>query len=123
MSACSCSYSEEFIATERGPHVARKPGVACCYCGKTVDVGEKCLDYFYFFADSPGSGGHCRAHELCHRLRVHFADRVCGGIYTYSMWDFDEASQHAVAHGDDPYWRKWLLMYEEMWSRGVSDAE
>jgi hypothetical protein len=45
---------------------------------------------------------------------VLFAKRFCGGEWS---WPFDihEAAKHAVAHGDDAYWRDWLFLYEQTW--------
>ena len=109
---CDCPYDEGCLNTQKGPHICRKEE-DCCFCGKLVKAGTKCYDMFWFI---PGDhGGHDKAHEVCLRLREMFADRVCGGGYVYGRWDFDEASKHAIAHGDDPFWRGWLELYETTW--------
>lgn len=113
---CSCDYDEEGMGHERGPHICRTPA-NCCYCEKSVEIGSRCYDMSWFFAGDPGRGGHAKAHETCRNLREQFADKVCDGCYAWSKWDFDEASQYAVAHGDEPFWRDWLLLYETTWTQ------
>jgi len=35
----------------------------------------------------------------------------------FMAWPFDleEAAKHAMAHGEDQFWRDWLLLYEQTW--------
>ena len=111
MSVCVCGVSEVLGCRVSGPHVARKAGRDCPNCTLPVEPGELCIDHAGLYADDY-AGFFGRFHVLCFRLMERFADRMCDGDWT---WPFDihEASTHAAANGDDPFWRDWLLLYGE----------
>jgi hypothetical protein len=44
-----------------------------------------------------------------------FGERMCGGEWSFPF-NLDEAAEHAMANGDDPFWRDWLLLYEQTWA-------
>jgi hypothetical protein len=117
MSACSCSFDFECIGSMvRGPHIARMAGKLCDNCGVEVRSGQRCVDSFGLYGD--GGGWNIRFHAECFELMTRFVGKVCGYPEEWtSPFDLEEASQHAMAHGDDPFWRDWLLLYEQTWER------
>ena len=118
MSVCSCSYGGREVLGSRvsKEQTARKPGFTCPNCGEPVVPGQKCIDSAGLYGDDDG-GFFGRFHPECWRLMILFSDEMCGGDYG---WPFDltEAAAHAVAHGDEPFWRDWLLLYEQTWRYG-----
>ena len=109
---CSCDYGEDGLSCERGPHICRTPDV-CVWCGNLVEYGQECLDILWFWFHD--RGGHHKAHRGCHRLRADFADLIGCDCYEYKPFDFDAASQTAVANAADPAWQDWLFEFESNW--------
>lgn len=117
MSACSCSFGCEILGGRiSGPHIARATGHDCAVCDAEVKPGEACIDTAGIFADDP-SGWFSRYHVLCFHLVLRFKIEVCDYEETWfpGHGDLSEMAQHAVAHGDEPFWRDWLLIYEMAW--------
>lgn len=115
MSMCSCAFDGEptIAYCEKGPYVARKARV-CAFCHGRVVPGDLCVDGRWLGYDW---GGGARAHEICFVLAAEWYRKRCGMDGPWWAWfDFDEASQHAVAHGDDPFWRSWLQLLEQAWT-------
>ena len=107
----------------RGPHVARratssrtgKPYV-CPNCKNVVEPGQRCVDHAGLYADDD-RGFFGRFHAECFELMERWAKKMCGGDW---CWPFDihAASEHAMAHADEEFWRDWLLLYEQTWAFG-----
>lgn len=126
MSACSCYCDCDSVGSMlRGPHVARrevrsrdgKPYI-CPICKCMVESGQRCYDFAGL--DDVGGGWFHRMHEVCYDLMIDFKREVCGhgqgADPNWSVpWPLHEGAQHAVAHGHEPYWRNWLLKYEQTW--------
>ena len=112
---CDCYYEPDDIQAFNlaGPHVARKAGFHCAVCSREVRLGQRCYDIRWIYCD--GTGLFKRAHVACYELMQRFGDRICGGAWRLPF-DLDAASQHAVAKGDESFWRDWLLLYERVWS-------
>lgn len=119
MSVCSCPWeTDDCLCSIRGPHVARsmpkKPEAAICpNCGGKVEIGQLCVDARFIWPELQ-SGSFARLHAECFDLMERFAERHCAGSWTLPF-ELDEAAEHALANGDDPYWRKWLEIYEQTW--------
>ena len=112
MSVCFCDIeTEQLGARLSGPHIAHKAGRRCPNCGEPVCPGELCMDHAGIHGDCL-SGFFGRFHVLCFQLMERFAWELCGDEYSWH-WPFDihEASGHAMAHGDEPFWKDWLLIY------------
>ena len=119
MSVCSCGWGEEILGGRMSkPQVARKPGIYCATCGAIVNPGELCVDSAWL--DRDGGGGFVREHAVCHELSQLFRNAVCGEDEWFGglggMWALEEAASHAVANGDEPFWRGWLHLYEQTWA-------
>ena len=83
--------------------------------------GQRCVDHAGLSLDRGSVRGTAgffgRFHAECFDLMVRFSERMgCDGW----SWPFDleEASRHAMAHSDEPFWRDWLLLYERTWQYG-----
>ena len=116
MSACSCGYIDDVVGSmTRGPHIARMAGKKCENCGQEVFPGQRCVDSFGVRDDN--TGWNIRFHAECFELMERFAEKMCGGDWC-APFDLEDASGHALAHADDPFWRDWLLLYEQTWAFG-----
>jgi hypothetical protein len=117
MSLCSCDVGEgEYLVwKERGPHVARKEGHDCLWCGGPCLPGDLVLDFVWI--DYEGRGGFRRMHEICYALADEWTRKVCGseGGLILQRFPWGEAAAHAVAEGHDPFWRSWLELLELAW--------
>ena len=119
MSVCECGWGGDEIlgacVLGGGPRIARKildrNRSVCPNCNTTVKVGSRCVDHAGIHEDT---GWFSRFHYECFTLMELFADRMCGGEWSYPF-DLVEAAGHAVSQGDDPYWRRWLDLYEKTW--------
>uniref|UniRef100_A0A6H1ZE34 Uncharacterized protein n=1 Tax=viral metagenome TaxID=1070528 RepID=A0A6H1ZE34_9ZZZZ len=112
MSACSCGI-ETIIGGRISPvQTARKPGFECATCGVLVEPGQKCVDIAYLYDDT---GGFFRLHAVCFELTRRFKEKVCGFEEWFGGMPLDEAVEHAVSQGHDPFWRDWLILYEQTW--------
>ena len=115
MSACSCDYGECLGMRIGGPFTARKKGHNCEVCGVLVKPGETCVDVAGL--DGEGGGWFARFHVLCYQLLQRFKVKQCSfhwGEYAGAI-DLEECAEHALAQGDDPFWKDWLLIYEMAW--------
>jgi hypothetical protein len=99
-----------------GPRTARKAGHTCCNCGGEVKPGQRCVDFAGLNGDDCGGWFH-RMHEECYDLMRLFAQERCGDPDNWAVpFSLTEAAEHAVAEGDDPFWRRWLDGYERTWT-------
>ena len=116
-SVCECPWGHDYVGTcVMGPRTARtipKSGNICPNCKHPVPVGARCVDYAGIRDD--GSGFFHRFHFQCFRLMESFAEQLCGGEWAYPF-DLEEAAEHAMAHGHEPQWKDWLLLYEQTWA-------
>jgi hypothetical protein len=110
---CDLSGHEVLGARVSGPHIARKAGRVCPNCRRPVEPGTLCIDNAGLYGDDDG-GFFGRFHVPCFRLMEMHAERLCGGQWCWPF-DLEEASVYAMAHGDDPFWRDWLFLYETIW--------
>lgn len=117
MGACDCDFGYEVIGfCVMRPRIARttpKSGDICPACEQQVTIGSECVDEAGLVEDW---GYFSRYHKTCYDLCESFSERVCGGGWR-NPFDFDDASRHAVANWDDPFWRQWLETYETIWPR------
>lgn len=117
MSVCGC-WSGDWplgacVMRSRTARAIPKRGNRCPNCGCAVEIGQRCIDYSGL--DGDGNGFFDRFHEQCFLLMEMFGEKVCRGGWHYPF-DLDEAAEHAAAEGHDPYWRDWLLLYEQTWA-------
>ena len=117
MSVCSCAFDcdDEIVGDcVMRNRVARSipiRGNICKNCEQPVEIGQRCIDHSGCRWDS---GWFNRFHEECFTLMETFAEKMCGGEWGYPF-DIDEAAEHAFANAHDPYWMKWLEIYERTW--------
>ncbi len=120
MDACSCYVGEICGGFTHGPHTARKAGILCDTCEQEVVPGQSCVDYGGISEDGDCFRG--RQHATCWQLTRLFKDRVCGTEWFGGM-DLEEAAEHAMAEGHDPFWKSWLLLYETTWALSAPTEE
>ncbi len=117
MSVCYCGWDSECLGDcVMRPRVARsipKSGNICPNCKTPVEIGMECVDHAGL--DCDGGGFFNRFHRICFGLMESFGDVVCGGGWRYPF-DLVEAAEHALAHGNEPFWREWLMQYEKTWA-------
>lgn len=115
--ACACGWDSDVIGDcvmrDRTARTVPKRGNICPNCSCPVEIGQECIDHAGL--DGDGGGWFRRFHRQCFGLMESFADAVCHGDWCYPF-DIEEAAEHAAANGDDPFWRTWLLVYEETWA-------
>jgi len=119
MSSCSCGWGNEVLgARVSGPHVARKPGFECGCCGLVVLPGELCVDTAGLYADDY-AGFFSRQHADCHELVQRYKMDVCG--FQRGEWlgteDLSDMEVDALARSDEPFWRDWLIIANDVWDR------
>lgn len=116
-SVCDCPWDSDCIGNcvmrDRVARTIPKSGNVCPNCKCPVEVGQECIDNAGL--DCDGGGFFHRFHRQCFGLMESFGDAVCDGGWHYPF-DLVEASGHAAAHGDEEFWRAWLLVYEETWA-------
>lgn len=116
---CGCSWDGDSIGVKvwkgRTARTMPKRGNICPNCKCPVEIGHPCTDVAGLRAESY-SGFFNRFHAECFELMERFADQMCGGDWCYPF-DLEVASMRAMAHGDEPFWRDWLLLYETTWER------
>lgn len=114
--ACACGWDSDVtgdcVMRHRTARTIPKSGNVCPNCKCQVEVGQECIDHAGL---SEGGGWFRRFHRQCFGLMESFADAVCGGDWCYPF-DIVEAAEHAAANGHEPFWRTWLLVYEETWA-------
>jgi len=116
-SVCECPWDAEYVGScVMGPRVARsipKRGNICPNCKEPVEIGNECVDYAGL--DCEGGGWFHRFHRQCFELMESFGEEFCDGGWHYPF-DLTEAAEHAASRGEEPFWRRWLLKYEETWA-------
>lgn len=117
MSVCYCGWDSECIGDcvmrERIARSIPKRGNICLNCKTPVEIGQECVDHAGL--DCDGGRFFNRFHRQCFDLMELFGDRVCAGGWHYPF-DLVEGAEHALAHGDEPFWREWLMQYEKTWA-------
>ena len=124
MSVCSCDYGRYVLGAcimrNRTARTIPKRGNVCPNCKNPVEIGQPCIDHAGLYADDDG-GFFGRFHPECWELMEQWADKMCGGSWSWPL-DLDEAAEHALAHSDEPFWKEWLLLYEETWKYKLSQG-
>ena len=115
--ACACGWDNDVtgdcVMRNRTARTIPKSGNVCPNCKCPVEIGQECIDHAGL--DCDGGGWFRRFHRQCFGLMESFADAVCHGDWCYPF-DIIEAAEHAAANGHEPFWRTWLLVYEETWA-------
>jgi hypothetical protein len=89
-----------------------KRGNICPNCKCPVEIGQECIDHAGLIEDY---GFFHRFHRQCFELMESFGDALCDGGWHYPF-DLSEAAEHAASRGNEPFWKRWLLKYEETWA-------
>ncbi len=110
---CACDVGDPAIGVRiTRIQTARKAGFRCTICNNFVIPGQRCVDIAGL--DIDGDGFFVREHAECNLLQKMFQRKVCGYYYGGPFY-VEDAAHHAMAHGHETYWRRWLVIYEQTW--------